>query len=84
MRQTLGRPALGVGRAIGEFAQKRLPIPEEAIAKLGRSESEFFADMLVDLNATPEDWADFVEKEGQVKADLLISRRRLASMGSAS
>ena len=85
LRQTVGRPALGVGRAIGEVAQDWVGSNEEAIANLDRSEGEVVSSIFSDLGVVdPEQWNDLIKTEGQVKADLLLSRRILAEMGSSS
>jgi len=85
LRQTVGRPARGLWRFGGEVAQDIVGSNEEAIANLARPEEEVIAGIFSDLGVTdPEQWNDFVKKEGKLKADLLLSRRILAEMGSSS
>jgi len=85
LRQTIGRPARGLWRFGSEAAQDWVGSNEEAIANLDRSEGEVVSSIFSDLGVVdPEQWNDLIKTEGQVKADLLLSRRWLAEMGSSS
>ena len=70
------------GRSISEFAQDRIPVPEDAIGKLSRTKEEVFSDMLVTMNTDEAGWAELIEREGQDAADLLFADHWLREMGS--
>ena len=51
------------GRSISEFAQDRIPVPEDAIGKLSRTKEEVFSDMLVTMNTDEAGCAEIIETD---------------------
>ncbi len=77
-----GRGVLGVSRAIGEFAQDRIPVPEETIAMIGKSDEQFRAELYERMGTDQAGWDAFVAEEGQAAADILFYTARLHELGS--